>query len=389
MGFDPKVLESIREYKISARRERRSLVTPFVLAVLLGMALLLFTVLARGWISDVFRIPAGGEQYIQQRAVLFMKWIAGLLAILLVSGFGYNLYAAVRYAQARFELFISDRQLEWEPTELDKFVEAIEGAAIGAGVAAPALVVLDDPAANALAFESADGTQGVGVTAGLLKADVSVSEVNGIIAHELSHLVIGENIREPALTDVEFQPSLFMLVFGILVVTSILVVPASVSYMVIEILFAAAILAALMLIHRSEMFMMKMLDLSYQHNDMLADSLAVMITRDPAALKSAVTKLDAMARQSGRVPGGTILSQHLFVTPPTASGDYFRYATNVAGEILSGRKKKRTWLLFDRQANEAEHKLLEMESRMTQERLLNLDLIEQGRWRALEDWTRE
>ncbi len=98
---------------------------------------------------------------------------------------------------------------------------------------------------------------------------------------------------------------------------------------------------------------MKLLNLSYQHDDILADSLAVMITRDPAALKSAIKKVDALARQSGRVPGGTILSKYLFVTPPSASGDYFRYTTEVAGEMLSGRKQPRTWLLFQRPASKA------------------------------------
>ena len=57
--------------------------------------------------------------------------------------------------------------------------------------------------------------------------------------------------------------------------------------------------------------------------------------------------------------------------------------------MLSGRKKHRTWLLFDKLASRAERSLLEMESRMTKERLMNLDLIEQGRWRALEDWSRD
>jgi len=388
MGFDPKVLESIQEYRGKTRRNRLLLMTPFVLAVLFSLAMLLVTVLAGKQITELFRLSDSNSMYLQNQTVVFVKIIAGLLAVVLVAGFGYNLYASVMYAQARFELFIDQRKLEWEPTTVDKFVEALEGAAIGAGVEAPALAVLDDPAANAIAFEGTDGGQGVGVTAGLLKADVSVSEVNGIIAHELSHLVIGENISAPTITDVEFQPSLLMVIFGISAAASLLVSPASMLYVIVEIICVAAILATIMLIYRSETFIMKLLNLSYQHDDLLADSLAVQITRDPAALKSAIKKVDALARQSGRVPGGTILSKYLFVTPPSASGDYFRFTTEVAGEMLSGRKQPRTWMLFRRPANKAAHKVLEMESRMTQERLINLDLIEQGRWRALEDWNK-
>jgi Zn-dependent protease with chaperone function len=389
MGFDPKILESIEKYRRRSRRDRLLLMTPFAVAVLFSLAMLLLTVLAREQILEVFRLSASDQVYLQTRTVLFVKLFAGLLTVILVAGFGYNFYAAVRYAQARFELFISDRLLQWEPTELDKFIEALEGASIGAGVRAPTLVVLDDPAANALAFETAEGAQGVGVTAGLLKADVSVSEVNGIIAHELSHLVIGENVSAPTLTDVEFQPSLLLVLFGTFVVASLLVSPASLLYVIVEIVCAVAILVALMLIYRSETFIMKLLNFSYLHDDILADSLAVLITRDPAALKSAISKVEALARECGRVPGGTILSKYLFVTPPSASGDYFRYTTEVAGEMLSGRRQPRTWLLFNRLASKAEHKLLEMETRMTKERLMNLDLIQQGRWRALEDWSRD
>jgi Zn-dependent protease with chaperone function len=389
MGFDPKVLESIQMYRSRTKRDRLLLMTPFVLAVLFSLAMLLFSLFARGWISQVFRITTGDRVYLHDQTVLFVKLLAGLLAVVLAAGFGYSFYKAVRYAQARFELFISQRELEWEPTELDKFVEALQGVSMGVGITAPAMVVLDDPAANALAFQNADGTQAVGVTAGLLKADVSVSEANGIIAHELSHLVIGDNISAPDITDLEFQPSLLMVIFGIFVVASILVSPTSVLYVIVGIVCAAAVLVALMFFYRSQTFVMKLLNLSYQHDDLLADSLAVTITRDPAALKSAIRKLDAMVRDSGRVPGGTILSKHLFVTPPSASGDYFRYTTEIAGEMLSGRKQPRTWMLFHRLASREELELLEMESRMTAERLMNLDLIEQGRWRALEDWSRD
>lgn len=390
MSFEPKVLESITLYRKKSRRARSLLMSPFILAVFLGIALLLVTLLVRGRISEVFEVSSDGEaEYWLTQAAVFIKFIAALSALVLVAGLGYNLYATSRYARARFALFVEQQTLDYGPTAADKFIAALDGAAVGAGVAAPGLVILDDPAANAVAFESDEGVWGVGATAGLLEAGISVAEANAIMAHELSHLVIGENVRAPRATDLEFQPSLLLVIFGTLCASSVLAAPANITYVVCEVVCVLAALAVLMLFYRSETFIVKLLNLAHQHDDILADSLAVKMTRDPAALKSAIAKVEALAARTGRVPGGTILSRYLFVTPPTRPGDYYRYTTQVASEILGGRKQPRTWLLFTRPANRATRKLLEVESRMTAERLINIDLIEQGRWRALEDWSRD
>lgn len=390
MAFDPKVLESITSYRGKRNREQAILVVPFILAAFFGAFLLVFTVLARQWIDEVFKISTGGDASLVTQATLFVKILTALPLVVLVGGFGYNLYVSVRYARARFAYFVDQQACEHRPTALDKFTEALEGAAIGAGAEAPTLCVLDDPGANAIAFEDESGSWGVGVTAGLLESDISVGEANGIMAHELSHLVIGENVSAPSIADVEFQPSLLLVTFGMLAAISVLASPpASFLYVVVEVACVAVIALFLMIRYRSERFTLKLLNLAYQHDDILADSLAVKITGDPAALQSAIRKVDALARESGRVPGGTILAKYLFVTPPTSTGDYFRYATKVAGEILGGGKQPRTWMLFSRPANRATRKILELESRMTAERLINLDLTEQGRWRALEDWKQD
>ena len=191
------------------------------------------------------------------------------------------------------------------------------------------------------------------------------------------------------LGDIEFQPSLLLVTFGTLSAAAILAAPSILSYVGLQLLCVFVVFIVLILLYRSDTFIMRLLNLSYQHDDTLADSLAVKMTGDPEALKSAIRKVEAETRRIGRVPGGTILSRYLFVTPPSAPGDYFRYTTKIAGEALGGTRVPRTWLLFDRPINRAMKKVLELESRMTEDRLVNIDLIEQGRWRALEDWIGE
>jgi Zn-dependent protease with chaperone function len=388
MGFEPQVLESIEGYSKKTRRDQLLLMVPFILAFLFSVTVFLVTVFMKHQLSEVFKVPTSGEgSYWQTQVVVFVKVLAGALAVILVAGLGYNLYASARYARARFQLFVEQLVLDNDHIAENKYLNALEGAAIAAGVAAPGLRVLDDPAANALAFEDEDGNWEVGVTSGLLKAEVSVSEATAIMAHELAHLIIGEGIRMPGLADLEFQPSLMLVAFSALSAASILAAPANMLYAGIAILCILTVLVVLMLVYRSQAFIMKLLDLAHHHDDMLADSVAAKMTGDPSALKSAIEKVESLTRETGRVPGGTILARYMFVTPPGAPGDYVRFATEVATEILSGKKQPRTWLLFSEPVNRATRNVLDLELRLTRERLINLDLIEQGRWRALEDWS--
>lgn len=390
MSFEPKVLESVKRHRRNIARARLVLVAPFALAALFGLVLLLVTVFLGGRLSETYEVADTMDAlFWSGQGATLAKLIAALLCVVLVGGLGYNVFASARYARGRFEMFLQQQALDYEPTDAAKFENALQGAAIGAGVPAPCMLVLDDPAANAAAFQTDSGAQGVGVTSGLLRSDISVGEANAVMAHELAHLVIGENVRAPSITDLEFQPSLLLVLFGVLCAASVLVAPLNIYYILLLAACAAAAFVALVLVYHSDAFIVKLLNLEHHHDDILADSLAVKMTRDPAALKSAIRKVEMLARRTGRVPGGTILTRYLFVTPPTSPGDYYRYATRVAQNMLAGRRMPRTWMLFTRPANRAMRRLLEMESRMTVERLINLDLIEQGRWRALEDWRRD
>jgi Zn-dependent protease with chaperone function len=390
MSFDPKVLESIRRYRKHVRASRIMLLTPFIIAVTVGVAMLALTLLLRLQVLDISNVSGAweGSDWMAQAAAL-VKLFSGVLAVVVVGGLGYSFVTAVRYARARFRLFLEEQSLEFEQFQLNKFTGALEGASIAADVEAPYVIVLDDPSANALAFEQPDGGRGVGVTVGLLAADIPVSEADAVMAHELAHLIIGENVREPALTDLEYQPSLLLLLFCMLATASVLLAPNDIAYIGVLVLCTAVVLLAMTLIYRSKAFIMKLLDLGHRQDDILADSLAALITRDPGALMSAITRIEELARACGRVPGGTVLARYLFVTPPTAAGDYFRYTSRTAGQILGSVRQPRTWMVFEKPLNRGMAELLELERSVTRDRLINLDLIEQGRWRTLEDWSRD
>ncbi|PKQ27723.1 MAG: hypothetical protein CVT63_06420 [Candidatus Anoxymicrobium japonicum] len=382
MSFEPKVLESIKEYKKKDARERLLLILPLVLVVAFGFVLLVAGFVFRGDLTRTYdpMLDWGGS------GVMFIKVIAAVLMIFLLAGAAYDLWFSIRYAQSCFELFVNNQTLDCQPDAFMKFEEALQGASIAAGVEPPGLVVFDDPAVNAAAFIDADGNRMVGITAGMLKADISVNEANGVMAHELAHLIIDNSARMPALFDLEFLPALFLIAFGVFASLAIISAPSNLGYAIAVTLAIAAAVFVIIIVEKSQRFLMRLLDLSYKHDDMLADSIAVTITRDPVALASAIELVAAFAGESQRTPGGTILSRYMFVTAPMAQGDYFRYATEVASEMLTWKKQPRTWLLFQRPTNKAERKLLDLEQDGTHERLINLDMIRQGRRRAFVDW---
>ena len=387
MNIEPKVLENIKQHKRELRKKEAVLLIPFIIAALAGLTMLLFVALKTPYTQIFKTVPADSPSFLQDKIAVSLKYMA-ILCLPFLIYLGFVCYKRVEYARDRFDYFTGQRTDDYEPASLLKFQEALDGIGIAAGLQAPVLVILDDPAPNAMAFTDAEGTPYIGITKGLLEADISVGEANAIMAHEMAHLIIGENVEPPDLWSIEFLPSVLLVVFGVLAVVSIVLLKVELSAILIAWLITILIFLSLILIQRSQGFILKQLDLAYQHDDVLADSLAAHMTRDPRALGNAIKKLDALIKENPRVPGGAILSRYLFVTPATSTGNYFRYATQTVSGMLSGEKQPRTWSLFAKCTSQAMKEILELESGATSERLTNLELIEQGRHRLASDWTR-
>ena len=387
MNLEPKVLASIKDHKRELSRKEAVLLIPFIIAAIAGLALLVVVALNLPF-SDIFKTgPSGSPSFVQERIALSLKLLA-LACLPFMIYLGFVCDDRARYARERFEYFTGQHADDYEPTSLLKFQEALDGVGIAAGIQAPVLVVLDDPAPNAMAFADSEGTPYIGVTKGLLEADISVGEANAVMAHEVAHLIIGENVRPPSLWGIEFLPSVLLVVFGVLAFISIVLLKVELSVILIAWSTTILVFLSLILIQRSEGFILKQLDLAHHHDDILADSIAAYVSRDPQALVNVISKLDALMKENPRVPGGAILSRYLFITPATSTGDYYRYATQTVSGMLSGEKQPRTWLRFSKPASEAMRELLELESRVTSERLTNLEMIKQGQHRLLTDWAK-
>jgi len=373
VALEPKLVERIRKHRRSVRWQKVLVVAPFVVTVALGVAVLVVSLVLVA--VPGLRDESGDTRVTMLYFVMTMFIVCGAALF----AFANNLFGHIAYAGRRFDRFVGDRAEDPDGPALMKFTEALDGACIAAGEQRPELVVLDDPAPNALAFVE-DGQRYVAVTSGMLSGDFSVSEANAVMAHELAHLMIGENVRRPRFFDIEFLPNLSLFAFGALALAAMIVTWFLNSIVATVVVIASpCIFIALFGLTRSSFFAQKTLLLAYQHDDLLADAVAASITRDPAALRSAIRKVEAVQSVAERSPGGTVMTRYLFVTPPLSSGDYARYATRIGRAF-------RTWGTVTSELDAGQRELYELERQNNAARLVNLDVIEHGTVRSTADW---
>lgn len=183
----------------------------------------------------------------------------------------------------------------------------LENLAITAGLPMPKLYVINDPAPNAFATGRDKHHAVVAVTTGLLPL-LSKSELEGVLAHELSHIGNRDMLLQTAVVvfagiislvaDIALRASMFggsdekkNPIFFILGILAIILAP-----------IAATIIR--LAISREREF--------------LADSTAALITRYPEGLASALEKIGNF-HQPMKVQNHAIA--HLFISDPTGVND--------------------------------------------------------------------
>lgn len=94
--------------------------------------------------------------------------------------------AATYHASGSIVLSISGAR-EAQKGEFPYLVNMVEGLSIAAGIPAPKIYVVDDPAANAFAVGTSPQKASVAFTTGLLN-QLDRAELEGVAAHEISHI---------------------------------------------------------------------------------------------------------------------------------------------------------------------------------------------------------
>lgn len=250
------------------------------------MTLFLTLIIALGWlISVIYHSPA----------ILYLAVIFSLL--MNVVSYWYSDKIVLRLAGAR-------------PARREDFFDlytVTENLAITAGLPAPKIFVIEDTAPNAFATGRDKKHAVVAVTTGLL-ALLNRSELEGVIAHELSH--IGN--RDILLSTVVVVLVGFVAIISDIFLRSDFHSHSSDNNKSNGILVLVGIIAAVLAPIVATLIQLAI----SRRREFLADSSGVLLTRYPEGLASALQKIGAVNRPLRRASTATA---HLYINNPFGS----------------------------------------------------------------------
>lgn len=269
--------------------------------------------------------------YRERTANLFRTWGLMLGFFLLVIGFGFIfaqyygnsliLYVAVGISLLMNvgSYWFSDKLVlsmtGAKPASRAEFFDlytVTENLSIAAGIPMPKLYVIQDPAPNAFATGRNEKHAVVAVTTGLLSM-MTRPELEGVIAHELSHV---KNRDMLVMTVVVVLAGFIAIIADIFLRMSLLggdrdnKVGAALAVLAIVAAILAPIAAQLIQLAIS------------RRREYLADASGALLTRYPEGLASALGKIGGYA---GQMRNANHATQHLFISNPfgASAGKFF------------------------------------------------------------------
>jgi Zn-dependent protease with chaperone function len=298
------------ERQDKARRNTKFLVFYFVLAVLSLLLAVNVTVslIFTGFgnyglmIRNLNPISSANELSLPWSQVELLFWVTiGTLAVILIGSVFKSLQLA-RGGSAVAEL-LDGRLINSNTSDADerKLLNVVEEMSIASGVPVPQVYVMDSEAGiNAFAAGHSASDAAISVTRGCMKL-LSRDELQGVIAHEFSHVLNG---------DMRLNLRLMGLVFGILCLTVIgrvLIRARRTKYPM------PLVGLALIVIGWAGVFFGRLIQAAVsRQREVLADASAVQFTRNPAALAGALKKIGGLTYGSRIESPHAEEASHLF-----------------------------------------------------------------------------
>jgi heat shock protein HtpX len=253
----------------------------------------------------------------QRTAVLLLTFLLVIISLGWVFSRAYNapiilyLAVAISLAQALVGYYSGDKVAltlsgarEINKSDNPELFRTVENLAITAGLPMPRLYIINDASPNAFATGRDPQHSSIAVTTGLLEI-LDKSELEGVLAHELSH--IGNY-------DIRLMTLVVVLVSVIALLSDIFL---RVNYIFGRsndrnsgnFSFILAVVAAILAPIVATLIQLAI----SRKREFLADASGVMLTRYPDGLASALNKISAYGRPMRRVSSAT---SHLFISNP-------------------------------------------------------------------------
>jgi len=264
----------------------------------------------------------------------------------------------------RYFLLLTAPASSYDSRSLGRFLNALEGVAEGAGVEAPYLAVIKGDVPNSLAFETRSGP-GIGITAGMLEADLTHSQVRAVMAHELASLLSRDYLRRPGSFKFEGAAYGMLALLGLLSLLSIAMVRPG-HRAVLTFAFAVIVWAYVVAVG----FLIRRARKVAGHDPVRADTVAASITGKPGELEDAVSAMDTMVNKRKRYPFPTseLGLDYMFAPPHNWSETPRAYLDRRAAELdydLTRRNvDRRVSALQDSMDEISEHVENQLEARL-------------------------
>ncbi|MBN1290058.1 MAG: M48 family metalloprotease [Actinobacteria bacterium] len=199
------------------------------------------------------------------------------------------------------------------PFKLKQYQKALQAVSIGAGIRTPGLVVVDIPTVNSVPYFRG-GKPTVGITREAVDMQFDDHTLEAIMAHQVSHFIIGDALKTNSYWFFHYLP---FAVMAMLVTSIMLTVVLGVKDLTSgqKTLYMLSILFSFTWGITFGGFILKKLDYISRFDDVLADSVAVHITKNPEALRKAIIRLCVLGDKSPVQPKIDDVNNNLFIPP--------------------------------------------------------------------------
>jgi heat shock protein HtpX len=236
----------------------------------------------------------------------FFSYVSGDSSIFLWSLIGSLLYAGVEYFFASKIVLSMAGAQEISRSQAPEFYAAVDSLSVTAGIPMPKVYIVDDPSLNAFAAGNSPQNAVVCATTGLLNT-MDKAELEGVVAHEISHI-----------KNYDIRVSM-----AAIALTAAIGFLADVAWRVIfrskdnDNKNPIVVLIGVVLVALSPILAAIIRMAISREREYLADASAVMLTRYPEGLISALEKLKSnsipLQRESKTIA-------HLYISNPLKSG---------------------------------------------------------------------
>jgi Zn-dependent protease with chaperone function len=270
MTLEPLVLDRIKHHRRATKKLKIAIFAIAVISIILNLASVTYAVYLVASSDDV------------DLSALFILVALAIGVLTLVDTM---IFLAIRGTKLESH-FVAHRLDPEQHQYLAYFKDGLQGSSLAVGTNPPPLKVVDIKGVSTLSINLENGRPTVVLTPDALNAGLTKAEAEAIMAHELSHILIGDEVFIVAKSRFDlFMWSALLLTVAFGMMSMMLSAMAKNSFIwyatpcCLSAVFLLCFLGVKLLSQRSS------------HDDLLADSIASKITNNPGALKSAISKL--------------------------------------------------------------------------------------------------